>query len=179
MANYTHDLILETFEKMLEQLPLEKITVTSLIKECNIGRNTFYYHFEDIYALVDEMLLISLGKYEDAMNDKDWKSVMKSMLYAFRDNKKKVYHLFYSLSRDRLEQYIFSRTNRPVHNYINRIAEARNVDPERAEIIADIIRYSIFGFILQFFHNDMKEDIEKSVDKYGIIFDELLEKMLH
>ena len=44
MANHTQNLILETFANMLEQTPLDKITVTALIKECNIGKNTFYYH---------------------------------------------------------------------------------------------------------------------------------------
>jgi len=179
MANHTQDLILDTFERMLEQMPLEKITVTSLIKECNIGRNTFYYHYEDIYALVDEMLLRSLGKYEYSGETGNWKSVMKSLLYACRENRKKVYHLFYSLSRDRLEQYVFSRTNTTVHNYIHRIAEERNVDPEREEVITDIVKYSLYGFIIQFFVTGMHADIDVSVDRYGIIFDELLEKMMH
>jgi len=179
MANYTQDLILETFSNMLEQMPLEKITVTSLIKECNIGRNTFYYHYEDIYALVDELLLKSLGQYEHAVEDADWKSVMKSLLYACKDNKKKVYHLLNSLSRDRLEQYVFSRTNSFVHTHILQIAKEKNAAPERAEAIADIVKYSVYGLIIQFFLNGMESDIEVMVDKYGLIYDELLDKMLN
>ena len=57
MANSTQNVILDTFEDMLERMPLEKITVTALIKACNIGRNTFYYHYEDIYALLDDLLI--------------------------------------------------------------------------------------------------------------------------
>lgn len=179
MANYTQNLILETFENMLERMPLEKITVTALIKECNIGRNTFYYHYEDIYALLDDTLSQALGQYEKAVPDGDWKSVMKSLLYACRENKRKVYHIYHSLSRDRLEEYMFSRTDSSISNYVRHIAETRGVNPERTEIVADIVRYSVYGFVLHFFWNDMKYDIEESVNKYGIIFDELLEKMLH
>ena len=179
MANYTQNLILETFENMLERMPLEKITVTALIKECNIGRNTFYYHYADIYALLDDALLKALGQYENAVQDGDWKSVMKSLLYACRDNKRKVYHIYHSLSRDRLEQYLFSRTDNSVYNYIHQMAETRDVDTARADIVADIVKYSVTGLVLQFLWNDMKYDIEESVDKYGIIFDELLDKMLY
>lgn len=179
MANYTQKLIIETFENMLERMPLEKITVTALIKECNIGRNTFYYHYADIYALLDDALIKALGQYENAVQDGDWKSVMTSLLYACRENKRKVYHIYGSLSRDRLEQYLFSRTDDSISNYIRHIAQTRDVDPERVEIVADIVKYSVIGYIMRFFWNDMKGDIEEGVEKYGVVFDELLDKMLH
>jgi hypothetical protein len=59
------------------------------------------------------------------------------------------------------------------------MAEARKVDSKRAEVVADIVKYSIYGFILRFFRNGMKADIEESVDELGIFFDELLDKMLY
>lgn len=176
MANSTQNVILDTFEEMLERMPLEKITVTALIKACNIGRNTFYYHYEDIYALLDDLLIKILGQY--AVQNKDWKSTMKSLLYACRDNKRKVNHLFYSMSRDRLEQFVFGRTDSVITTYIHQIAKMRNVDPKRTEVVSDIVKYSIYGFILRFFWNGMTANIEKSVDELGSFFDELLDKML-
>lgn len=179
MANNTQKLILETFENMLDRMPLEKITVTSQIKECNIGRNTFYYHYQDIYALLDDLLVQSFGQYENAVQDGDWKKLLKSLMYACRDNKRKIYHIYESLSRDRLEQYLYNRTGNSIFNYVRQLAEARNVEPERAEVVADIVKYSAIGYMLRFFWNDMSVDIDDSVDKYGIIFDELLDKLLH
>ena len=179
MANSTKNIILDTFESMLERMPLEKITVTALIKECNIGRNTFYYHYADIYALLDDTLQRSLGQYGEAAQEGDWKTVMKSLLYACRNNRKKVYHIFNSLSRDRLEHFFFNRTDSSIHDYINQMAASRNVDPARTAAVADMVRYSFIGFILRFFWDDMKHDIDESVDKYGLYFDELLDKMLH
>ena len=161
----------------MERMPFERITVTALIKECNIGRNTFYYHYEDIYALLDDMLVKTLGQY--TVQDEDWKHVMKSLLYTCRDNKKKVDHVFHSMSRDRLEHYIFDRTDSAISVYVHEMAEARKVDSKRAEVVADIVKYSIYGFILRFFRNGMKADIEESVDELGIFFDELLDKMLY
>ena len=179
MANSTQNIILETFERMLERMPLEKITVTALIKECNIGRNTFYYHYEDIYALLDDSLVKSLGQYGETARKEDWKSAMKSLLYACRDNKRKVYHIFNSLSRDRLEHYVFDQADSAISSYIRQTAAEKNADPERAEIVADIVKYSVYGFILRFFWNNMKDDVEENVDKLGSVFDELLEKILY
>ena len=62
-------LIAETFTQLLEKEDIDKITVTKLIGECHISRQTFYYHFQDImdvlewsirqqtHSLVDESLM--------------------------------------------------------------------------------------------------------------------------
>lgn len=38
-------------KKLMVNKPISKITVRELVAECGINRNSFYYHFEDIYAL--------------------------------------------------------------------------------------------------------------------------------
>lgn len=46
-------LIMSTFQEMLEELPFDKITVAALVKRAGISPNTFYYHYQDIYALLN------------------------------------------------------------------------------------------------------------------------------
>ena len=65
MAQYTQKAIIETFEKMLIEMPFDKITVSALVRRCEISSNTFYYHYSDIYDLLDVWLrgeLIPRGK---------------------------------------------------------------------------------------------------------------------
>ena len=52
MAQFTKRAIVESFLKLLNQKPLDKITVKEIVDDCGINRNTFYYHFEDIRALL-------------------------------------------------------------------------------------------------------------------------------
>ena len=40
------------FKNALIQKPLSKITISELCKSCGLNRKTFYYHFEDVYALM-------------------------------------------------------------------------------------------------------------------------------
>ena len=40
----------------MEKKPFSKITVTEIITDCGVNRKTFYYHFQDIYALLKWML---------------------------------------------------------------------------------------------------------------------------
>ena len=39
-------------KRQMERKPLRKITVNDIITDCGLNRKTFYYHFEDIYALL-------------------------------------------------------------------------------------------------------------------------------
>ena len=41
------------FKNLLLKKPLTKITVGDIAEECGINRMTFYYHFKDIYDLVE------------------------------------------------------------------------------------------------------------------------------
>ena len=56
MTNFTKREIKNTFLKMLEDMPLNQITVKELVKECGINRNSFYYHYQDIPALIEEIV---------------------------------------------------------------------------------------------------------------------------
>ncbi len=42
----------QTLKKLIQDRPFSKITVQDIVTECNINRNTFYYHFENNYDLL-------------------------------------------------------------------------------------------------------------------------------
>lgn len=52
---YTKNLIRKVFIEMLNERPLDRITVTDIAKRCEINRNTFYYHYKDIYEILSEI----------------------------------------------------------------------------------------------------------------------------
>lgn len=51
MSLLTKQRIVEALKETIIEKSFSKITVTELIRRCNINRNTFYYHFADIYDL--------------------------------------------------------------------------------------------------------------------------------
>ena len=42
----------ESLKKFIKDRPFSKITVQDIVADCNINRNTFYYHFENTYDLL-------------------------------------------------------------------------------------------------------------------------------
>lgn len=49
---HTKKIIKETFWEILEEKPYNKITVQDIVNRCQVNRNTFYYHFQDIPTLM-------------------------------------------------------------------------------------------------------------------------------
>ena len=56
MAQLTKTAIMDAFVRLLEQTPMDQITVQAITAQCGISRNTFYYHYSDVYALLKAVL---------------------------------------------------------------------------------------------------------------------------
>ena len=55
MANFTKQAIKAAFLELLDEKPLNKISVRDIVERCGINRNSFYYHFQDIPSLLGEI----------------------------------------------------------------------------------------------------------------------------
>ena len=53
MSNITKYALESSLKKMMLTKPLDKITIRDLTEDCGISRMAFYYHFKDIYDLVE------------------------------------------------------------------------------------------------------------------------------
>ena len=53
MPNRTKEMLAESLMKLLARRTLDKITIQDIVDDCGYNRQTFYYHFHDIYDLID------------------------------------------------------------------------------------------------------------------------------
>lgn len=53
MPNTTKNALEASLKKLMLKKPLDKITIQDLTQDCGISRMAFYYHFKDIYDLVE------------------------------------------------------------------------------------------------------------------------------
>ena len=54
-GNNTKLILAESLRNELKLKPLDKIKICDIVSDCGLNRQTFYYHFQDIYALVEWM----------------------------------------------------------------------------------------------------------------------------
>ena len=53
MAQTTKKVLAASLKKLLEKANLDKITVKDIVEGCQVNRQTFYYHFQDVYDLLE------------------------------------------------------------------------------------------------------------------------------
>ena len=53
MSQITKNALAASLKKLLSKKELSKITITNITEECGVNRQTFYYHFKDIYDLLE------------------------------------------------------------------------------------------------------------------------------
>lgn len=179
MANYTQKAIVQTFEDMLREMPFDKITVSAIVARCEISSNTFYYHFRDIYDLLESWLDIKQSKYlRDKGLMEHWNDTLKVILHDVQNNKELVNHVFDSISRDRLERYVFNTLEATIYHLVQEKAEGTPVTEELQQMIASSCCYTLLGFLIKFIWNDMKADVEESVDRLDKVFDGVVEYVI-
>lgn len=72
MSLQTKRALSDEVKQAMKKKPFQKITVSELIQACGVNRKTFYYHFEDIYALLKwtfEQEAIEVVKHFDLLVD--------------------------------------------------------------------------------------------------------------
>ena len=107
MPSFTKKAIVATFIDLLAKKPLEKLTVRDIVDACDINRNTFYYYFQDIYAVLEELChtaTASVAKVKAP--DEALAALFAAMAEFVAAHKKAAKNLVTSLGRDGMERYL-------------------------------------------------------------------------
>lgn len=109
MARNTKRELGNALKKLLSEKPLNRITVKDLVAEANVNRQTFYYNFSDVYALLDWVIDEELHQVLDLPPTvENWQDCAIKLLRCLSDNSSLTINVFHSFSRDQLELYLIS-----------------------------------------------------------------------
>ena len=104
MSQTTKRALEASFKKLLLEKPLNKITINDITEDCGVNRMTFYYHFKDIYDLVDWILAEDAAKaMEGRRGFGTWSEAYLDVLRQLQDNKTLVLNVYRSVGREQWE----------------------------------------------------------------------------
>lgn len=168
MAQFTKKAIMQCFIQMLNESPMDKISVVDIAERCGINRNTFYYYYCDIYALVKELFTIEAQRIaEKELSCATWQEVCLEALEFVRENRRAVYHLFRSNHRDLLEEYLYDVAHLEMVNFVRREAEGMPVKEEDINSLALFYTSALVGLVTRWMLEGMKADVESILDNIG------------
>lgn len=172
MSEITKKALAASFMKLLNQTTLDKITIKDIVDECGVNRNTFYYHFQDVYDLMDWIFITEAKQVIDENKTYDnWQQGFLQSANYLLENKKLIFHAYNSLSREQLERYLYNITDNIMLNFVNEKAKDLNVSEEDRKFLADFYKYALVGLVLEWIRTGMKEDPKIAIDKMGKICD--------
>lgn len=171
MSQNTKRALEQSLKNLLLKKPLNKITINDIAEECGISRMTFYYHFKDIYDLVEWSCIEDARKaLEENVTYENWQQGFLQIFNIVRENKPLVMNIYRCIDRDQVEKYLKPLTDNLLMEIIDERASEMNVSKEDEAFIARVYSYVFDGLLLDWIKDDMKEDPEIIAEKLSVVF---------
>ena len=138
-----------SLKNLLLKKPLDKITINDITEDCGINRMTFYYHFKDIYDLIEWCCVEDAKKALEGKKTYDtWQQGFLQIFEAVLDNKPFILNVYHSVSREQVELYLYKLTYDLLIGVVEEKSAGMNVRDEDKKFIADFYKYAFVGLML-------------------------------
>ena len=160
----------ESLKKMLERKTLDHITVKDVVEDCGVSRQAFYYHFKDIYDLVEWIFMEQASTALANDHDIDtWQEGYYRVLKSMRDNKNLVINSYRSISREYLEAFMYKVLYQVIYPVVEEQDVGMNVEKRHKEFIAHFYSLAVGAMGLDWVRTGMKEDPKEIVDQVATL----------
>lgn len=182
MSLITKRALAQSLKNLMRKSTLNQITVKDVVVDCGVNRQTFYYHFKDIYDLIEWIYITeAVEKIDKFKSYNTWQQGFKIILDYVRDNLEFCTNCLNSLGREPLDRFLYNATFKLLIDVVNEVAEGTEVNDRERKFIADFYCYAFIGITIQWIRGGAKEkpsiiiddinrliegDIKKAIDKY-------------
>ena len=156
-----------SLKELMRTKPFSKITVSEIIRDCGVNRKTFYYHFEDIYALLqwifDQEAIQEFHQY-DLVNDFD--SALRFVLNYVEENDHILNCAYDSIGRDQMKRFFFSEFIKATSILLSKAEEYNgiSVNPDYREFWCTFYAEAIASILIEWLQNHDHLDKENFIE---------------
>ena len=180
MPNTTKAALEESLKRLLLKKPLDKITITDITTDCGISRMAFYYHFKDIYDLVEWSCVEDGTKaLQGKKTSESWTEGLTQIFEAVLENKPFIMNVYRNVDRERIENYLFKLTYDLIVGVVEEKSKGLNITEEDKKFIADFYKYGFVGIMLEWIREGMKENIEDLVRMMDLTLHDTVTTSIH
>ena len=152
----TKELLTDTFWELLEEKAYSKITVNDIVNRCDVNRNTFYYHFQDIPSLLEEIIVEMTAKViENLPEESTFEEKVTAALEEINLNKRMIYHIYGSSNREFYEKQLMKICDYVTRTYIRSRDYSEKVASKDLEFVISYLKWQLIDWL----NHDMSYDI--------------------
>lgn len=171
VAQLTKTALMDAFTRLVEQQPMDQITVQAVTAACGVSRNTFYYHYGDMYALLKavlqrdmDMLLAQRAPGERAQDG------LRRLIEYISVRQKMFYHIYSAVGHAALEEYLLETTWDLFMAYLRDTAEGLAPSEEDLEFLCYSYQFMLLGILLGWVRRGMKGDLADLLERAQRLF---------
>ena len=162
----------DSLKELMKHKAFSKITVSELIRECNVNRKTFYYHFEDIYGLLKWMLeqeAIEVVKHFDLLVD--YKDALEFVIDYVKNNSFFLNCIYDSVGRDELKRFFCQDFIGLVEQIIRETEKKcdHQISDEFRQFLCTLYTEGIAGMLINLFQNPDLYDKDTLIHYFSIV----------
>lgn len=162
----TKKLLADALKTAMKDKPFSKITVSEIIARCGVNRKTFYYHFEDIFALLKWMFeeeAIEVVKHFDLLVD--YKEAILFVMDYVEENDYLINCAYDSMGRNEMKRFFYADFT----GIITSVADAAQmrtggiIDPDFKEFTVKFYTEAISGMLIDWAQDKENRNREKTL----------------
>ena len=174
MAKSTKNQIMTTLAELLREKRLDDITVTELVEKCGISRQAFYYHFSDLYGVVDYAIQQLRDELKIARPE-EWRASLERTLTMLRENRTLVLNVYRAYERSYVEHDL-RRWGEPLVEARTRMAaKGYSVTEDQIAFMTELLTQSLASIVLSWVERGMPSSIIERMDDFDILVEGCLE----
>ena len=156
MASFTKFAILKVFGDLAASRPVDKITVKDITDQCGISRNTFYYHYQAIYQVLNAYVQYSAEHVIELMVEdegEDGKAGLKEIRYL-EANRELLCNLYRSAANEEVRNCLQSASQIIFDRLIESVSQGMEVQAEDKKILSAVCQYTVRGIMTSWMEED-------------------------
>ena len=168
----TKKILADSLKSLMVKVPLHKITVQNIVDVSLLNRQTFYYHFQDIFELLGFIYkteaIESIAEYKSYNT---WIDGFRKIFHYIEKNVELCLNTFNSVGRDHLEEFLYSVSYELIIGVVNELSNNMRINEEDKKFIANFYALAFVGLVVQWIKNGMKENPEVIIEKLSELID--------
>ena len=171
MSGLTKTAIMDAFLQLLDEMPMERITVQDIVQRCGVSRNTFYYHYGDIYALLEAVFRRDIQRLKDARPaGEPALEGLRRLAERVKARQRVFAHIYSSVNHDFLQRFLFQATEEIFMEYIQKTVQGLDIPDKDLHFVCYAYQSMLVGVFLNWVRDGMKSDLSETLELLHRIF---------
>lgn len=159
MPNRTKEMLAESLMKLLARRTLDKITIQDIVDDCGYNRQTFYYHFHDIYDLIDWIFAAQTQELIEKCRACGSLDVgVEAVIAYMRGNRRLILNILRSVNGEKLLDNLYRSAQSIVLSALENHPGVQELSAEYRELVAEAFKYALAGLLIDWMRAGIPED---------------------